>query len=350
MTSQPQPQPQPQQPLIANRYRLAGHLGNGSFGEVWRGRDMQQDVEVAIKLIGPHVTLDEVLLETQLLTRLRDHDRVVTVRNVSIDPPVPFIVMDYLPKGSVEARLDAGQVSLVEAVRWTRNALAGLVHAHALGVLHRDIKPGNLLVDNEERAVLSDFGIAEDTIQGRLANPATYGLHAAPELLQGQGSSAQTDIFALGCTLYRLLTGEYPFASVDEIRAGVEPIDVHKLNSQIPLSLRNVVRTALAPDPDERFQDARRMNEALGRCEIRNSWARGVDPSVIETWSADTAEGVYDLRVAARPRANDFELRVRLDRGHGPRQVLLTHHSSKARALQARRTALVQVVEGNRPS
>jgi serine/threonine-protein kinase len=345
MASQPPPKP----PRIAKRYDLEEHLGNGSFGEVWRSYDSQQDAEVAVKLIGPHVTLDEVLLETQLLTRLRSHDRVVKVWNVSIEPPLPFIVMDYLQNGSVEARLDAGQVSLVEAVRWTRNALSGLAHAHALGVLHRDIKPGNLLIDDEERAVLSDFGIAEDTILGRLANPATYGLHAAPELLQGQGSTVKTDIFALGCTLYRLLTGQYPFAAINDIRTGVAPVDVHKLNPQIPLSLRNVVRTALAPDPADRFEDARRMNEALGRCAIRNSWVAVNDPNAIDAWSADTAEGVYDLRVTGRPRANDFELRVRLDQGSGPRQVLLEHHSSRARALQARRTALVRVVEGTRP-
>ena len=344
------PQLPPQQPLIANRYRLVRHLGNGNFGEVWRGRDTQQDVEVAVKLVAPYVTLDEVLLETQLLTRLRDHDRVVTVRNVSIEPPVPFIVMDYLANGSVEVRLEAGQVSLVQAVRWTRNALAGLAHAHALGVLHRDIKPGNLLLDAEERAVLSDFGIAEDTILGRLANPATYGLHAAPELLQGQGSSVQTDIFAIGCTLYRLLTGTYPFGSIDDIRNGVQPADVHTLNPQIPLSLRNVVRKSLALNPDERYTDARRMSEALGRCGIRNSWTRVDDAVAIDAWSAETSDGVYDLRVAQRPRAADFELRVRLDRGARPRQVLLTHHPSQARALQARRTALVQVVEGHRPT
>jgi len=344
------PQLPTQQPLIANRYRLVRHLGNGNFGEVWRGRDTQQDVEVAVKLVAPYVTLDEVLLETQLLARLRDHDRVVTVRNVSIEPPVPFIVMDYLANGSVEVRLEAGQVSLVQAVRWTRNALAGLTHAHALGVLHRDIKPGNLLLDAEERAALSDFGIAEDTILGRLANPATYGLHAAPELLQGQGSSVQTDIFAIGCTLYRLLTGTYPFASIDDIRNGDQPANVHTLNPQIPLSLRNVVRTSLALSPDERYADARRMSEALGRCGIRNSWIRVDDPAAIDAWSAETSDGVYDLRVTRRPRVGDFELRVRLDRGARPRQVLLTHHPSQARALQARRTALVQVVEGRRPT
>jgi hypothetical protein len=130
----------------------------------------------------------------------------------------------------------------------------------------------------------------------------------------------------------------------------VQPVDVHTLNPQIPLSLRNVVRASLALDPDERYADARRMSEALGRCGIRNSWVRVDDPYAIDAWSAETSDGVYDLRVTQRPRAGDFELRVRLDRGARPRQVLLTHHSSQARALQARRTALVQVVEGQRPA
>lgn len=333
---------------VDQRYLLADPLGNGNFGEVWRAQDTWQDAVVAIKLIGPHVTLDEVLLEAQLLTRLREHDRVVTVRNVAIAPPLPYIVMDYLPKGSVEARLAADGTSVVNAVRWTRNALAGLGHAHSLGVLHRDIKPGNLLIDAEERAVLSDFGIAEDTIRNLLANPNVYGLHAAPELLHGRGSSVQTDIFAIGCTLYRLLTGTYPFASIDEIRDSLEPTDVHKLNPQLPLSLRNVVRTALAHDPVDRYADARRMNEDLGDCGVRNSWTRATDPATIETWQARTPDGLYELRVVARPRAGGFEVIAKLDQGAGLRQVLRQPYATQARAMQGRRTVLVRVVQGER--
>jgi eukaryotic-like serine/threonine-protein kinase len=335
--------------LVDQRYQLVEHLGNGNFGEVWRGRDIWQDVEVAVKLVAPHVTLDEVLLETQLLTRLREHDRVVTVRNVAIAPPLPYIVMDFLPNGSVEARLQAGSVSLVDAVRWTRNALAGLGHAHSLGVLHRDIKPGNLLIDGEGRAVLSDFGIAEDTIRNLLANPNVYGRHAAPELLQGQGSSIETDIFAIGCTLYRLLTGQYPFASIDDIRNWVAPTDVHRLNAQIPLSLRNVVRKTLARDPADRYADARRMSEDLGDSGIRNSWTPVVDPATVETWRAETPDGTYELRVTHRARAGDFNLLVRLDQGAGLRQVFRQQYPTRGRALQARRTLLVRLVEGDRP-
>jgi serine/threonine protein kinase len=257
--------------------------------------------------------------------------------------------MDYLPNGSVEARLNAGSVSIVDAVRWTRNVLAGLGHAHALGVLHRDIKPGNLLIDSEGRAVLSDFGIAEDTIRNLLANPNIYGVHAAPELLHGHGSSVQTDIFAIGCTLYRLLTGTYPFASIADIQASVQPRDVHKLNPQIPLSLRNVVRKALACDPADRYRDARRMSEELGDCGIRNSWTPIADPAAVEVWQAQTPGGLYELRVVARPRVGGFDVIARLDQGTGLRQVMRQHYGTQARALQARRTALVRVVEGQRP-
>jgi serine/threonine protein kinase len=334
--------------IIDQRYLLIDHLGNGNFGEVWRAHDLWQDAEVAIKLVAPHVTLDEVLLETQLLTRLREHDRVITVRNVSIAPPLPYIVMDYLANGLVEPKLASSAVSLVEAVRWTRNALAGLGHAHALGVLHRDIKPGNLLLDDELRAVLSDFGIAEDTVRNLLANPAVYGVHAAPELLQGGGSSVQTDVFAMGCTLYRLVTGTYPFASIADIQAWVEPEDAHRLNPQIPLSLTRVLRKALARDPADRYADARRMNEQLGDCGIRNAWTKVPDPTSIEAWSAEAPEGTYELRVVTRPRARDFEVIARLDQGAGLRQVLRQTCQTRARALKERRQVLVRVVEGRR--
>lgn len=339
---------QQQPPLIDGRYRRIELLGNGSFGEVWRGRDVLQDSEVAIKLVFQHVTLDEVLLEAQLLTRLRQHDRIVTIRNVKVSPPLPYIVTDFIKGGSAEGRLTAGEVSLVEAVRWTRNALAGLEHAHSLGVLHRDIKPGNLLIDIEERAVLADFGIAEDTIRNLLANPSIYSLHAAPELLKGKGSSRQTDIFAVGCTLYRLLTSQYPFASVSTIEQGVEPKAVHRFNPQIPLSLRRVVDKALAPDPLDRYTDARQMSEALGDCRVRNCWLRADDQSAIEVWRARAKEGQYELRVIFRPRAQDYEVTAKLDQGAGPRTVVSARYGSRALAFQARRGLLVRVVEGKR--
>lgn len=175
-----------------------------------------------MKLLGRNVMLDAALLEAHLLTRLRVHERIITIRNVELAPPAPFIVMEYLPSGSVGNRLASGAVTLVEAVRWTREALDGLAHAHDMGVLHRDVKPDN----RHDRAVLSDFGIAEDTIRQFLAAPHAYIPHKAPEL-DAQGSSRQSDIWAMGCTLYRLLAGRYPFATEAEAsQGGSSPIRI----------------------------------------------------------------------------------------------------------------------------
>jgi serine/threonine-protein kinase len=334
--------------LQNGRYRLRRRLGVGSFGEVWLGRDIIQATDVAVKLVGPHVTLDEFLLETQLLTRLRSHDRVVTIMNVAIDPAGSFIVMEYLPNGSVEARLETRRVTLVDAIRWTREALDALAHAHELGVLHRDVKPGNFLLDDDERAVLSDFGIAEDTARQLLANSAVYGRHAAPELLNGGASSQATDIFAMGCTMYRLLTGQYPFQAPHDVLTG-PPSDVHLLNPQIPLALTRVVRKALAADSAERYQTAREMLTALTACRVSYSWEELADPAAIAVWrSASTPAGTYEVRIVAGRRGG-YDLVARKDRGSGFRRFASDHFVTVRRARAEMRKLLVEVVEGQLP-
>ena len=109
-----------------------------------------------------------------------------------------------------------------------------------------------------------------------------------------------------------------------------------------------MVRKALARDPAARYADARRMSEELGDCGIQNSWIVIDDPSSLETWQAQTPDGLYELRMVARPRISTVEVVVRLDRGAGLRQVIRQQHPSEGRARQARRTLLVRVVEGTR--
>lgn len=344
-----------QQPIILQngRYVLSNFLGRGSFGEVWAGRDVVQDASVAVKLIDLGVHLDPALiqqaaagalLETRILTRLRQSDRIVTIRNVALEPPMAFIVMDYLPRGSVDDRLNAGTVSLVEAVRWTREALDGLAYAHGLRVIHRDVKPGNLLLDDADRAVLSDFGIAEDTLHNLIAIDQVYVLHAAPELFQGSPSSPQTDIWAMGCTLYRLVTGHFPFNDQTAI-ANDDPEDAHRVNPQIPMSLTRVLRRMLDKDPATRYANARDVIDDLIDCHITHAWHLLADPSTIETWRCSAAEADYELTVRQKQNGR-FEVRARRDRGSGLRQVFLDDRDTLARGRQLRRKLLVQVVEG----
>ena len=337
--------PVPKHVIHNGRYALYERLGRGFFGEVWRARDNLQGDEVAVKLLGRAVTLDAALLETRLLTRLRAQDRIVTIRNVELAPPMPFIVMDYLPAGSVGQRLNMGVVSLVEAVRWTRDALDGLAYAHSEGVIHRDIKPDNLLLDDQDRAVLSDFGIAEDTIHNLLAAPHVYVPHKAPEV-DAQGSSQRTDIWAMGCTLYRMLAGRYPFASEADAANG-KLIPPHQINPQVPMAITRVVQRALAVDPDDRYPDAGAMLRALMDPVVRCSWIRVSDPDALECWTAGTADGAFTLRVTERPRGG-YQVAVTRDKGSGPRHVVRETFTRKAEVLRVRRKYMLKLVASGR--
>jgi serine/threonine-protein kinase len=271
----------------------------------------------------------------------------VHIRNVELAPPFPFIATDYLQNGSVGARLENG-VSMVDAVRWTREALDGLAYAHDAGIIHRDIKPDNVLLDDHERAVLSDFGIAEDTIRGLIANPAVYVRHAAPEVAL-RGTSKASDIYAMGCTLYRLLTGEFPFPDGVDAASG-SLVDPHRLNPQVPMALTRVVRTALAANPGDRYEDARRMLAALMSCAVRFCWSSEDDPATQETWHAEGSDGEYLLKVTERRGKHTVLVTRDKGAGAGHRRVLVATTPRRAEAERIRRNVLLELVADGRCS
>jgi serine/threonine protein kinase len=332
--------------LDNGRYRVERLLGEGNFGAVYVGMDTHQDAQMAIKLFREGVDFDDVLMEAQIHTRLSRHTRVVTMRNVILEPPRPFVVMDYCPAGSVEAHLQRSGASLVEAIRWTRDALSGLSHAHALGVIHRDVKPGNWLLLDNHRVAISDFGIAEDTIRELRACNQIYLAHMAPELLNGE-SSAASDLWAVGCSLYRLLTASHPFETDAILAADFDFKPPHQINRQIPMSLTRVVQKALAVAPGDRYPDAMSMIGALNNCRIRASWSPLDDPEALESWEASTPSGNYRIRLVRRPRAG-LELTAAKDLrgGAGFRRVRRESFQTPGRARQMTRRWLVEVVEG----
>jgi serine/threonine protein kinase len=296
--------------------------------------------------VDPAVQISNVLTEARLQRRLSENPHVVSIRNVVIAPPRPLVVMDFLPSGSVEARQP---VDFVRAVRWTREALQGLAHAHELGVIHRDVKPGNLLLGPNEEAQLSDFGIAEDTIS-TFAQSSIYLPHIAPEVAQGGPSSFQTDVWAMGCTLYRLLTDEYPFGDPPDIPAVLSGTfeAPHRLKPQIPMKVTRVVQEALEPDPAQRFPSAREMHAALNECAAAVSWQPVIPTDALEEWTADSAFGVYTVRIQHRPRAGDYQVIAKLDQGSGPRQVRSETCDRLSDAERHRRNFLTTVAEGNK--
>lgn len=332
--------------LADGRYTLTAPLGDGHFGEVWEGEDTHLGMSVAVKLFAAGFEPDTVLLEAQLQNRLSQHVGVISIHNVIVEPPRPFMVTDLCPEGSVGDRLKAGDVSLVQAMRWTRDMLAGLAHAHSLGVIHRDLKPSNLLILDSGRAAITDFGIAEDAIKHEYVDSSNYGPHMAPEVATGGSSSPQSDVWAAGCTWYRLLCGEYPFATLGDALAGTfEP--VHHRNPQAPIAVSRAVAKGLSVDTANRYQDANQMLSSVSGLQVVNSWRTSTEPGTLETWTCSTANADYALRLTERPQVG-LELTAHRDlrRGAGFRRVRSERPPSINQARQLRRRWLVAVVEG----
>jgi eukaryotic-like serine/threonine-protein kinase len=304
---------------------------------------MWQERTVAVKLLDPDkVSLDAALNEARFQT-LCQHPHVVTIYNVVLEPPVAMIVMKYLENGSCEQRLRDGLVTFQDALRWTRNALDGLAHAHANGILHRDLKPANLMILANGEAALSDFGIAEDTVRQRLATDMHYPPLIAPEVLDGRPTTTQSDVWAMGSLLYRLLTGVFPYPSAAAtLRGGFEA--PQRINPQVTRAVTSVVEGALAAKPTERFGSAREMLEALTRCRADCSWVR-FDDEALEAWKTTTRRGEITARLLIN--GSNVKLEVKVDRGRGLRRAHPDKsYPTEARGREALRALLRRVVEG----
>jgi len=333
------------QPLGNGRYEIRNPqpLGGGQFGDVFDGWDTYFDRRVAVKLFKPGVAPDQAIIEASTQARLSEHPHVVAIQDVVVEPPRPFMVLEFVTGGSVADQFELGNVSMVDAVRWTRDGLAGLGHAHGLAIVHRDFKPGNLLILENGSAAISDFGLAEDSARDLVASELVYWPHAAPEI-DVAGSSPSTDIWAAGCTLYRLLTGQYPFNDPADRLSGLFPRP-RDLEPQIPRNLEIVIGKALAVDPADRFASASDMRSALLACGIRCSSKRVADADSIETWEADTPSGPVRMRLVDRPRSGPL-LTASRDKGTGFRQFLKEEPKSVALGLQRLRTWLRRLAQG----
>lgn len=216
-----------QQPqvLIADRYRLVEQVGSGGMGVVWRAEDERLHRPVAVKLLRPPLGLDaeeaelatqRAMREARITARLH-HPHAVAVFDVVEHEGRPCLVMQYLPSVPLSTVLrEGGPLQLDEAARLGAEVASALAAAHQLGIVHRDVKPGNILVAEDGSAMLSDFGIsrvlgdATLTVAGMVHGTPAY---LAPEVARGASSDASTDVYSLGATLYAALEGSPPFGN-----------------------------------------------------------------------------------------------------------------------------------------
>ncbi len=260
------------------RYVVRRFLGEGGKKRVYLAHDTRLDREVALSVIKTE-GLDEagrlrVQREAQAMARLGDHPHVVTVFDIGEEGGDPYIVSQYMPGGDVEGLL-AGtpdrRLSITHAIRITDQICQALAHAHARGVVHRDVKPGNVWLAADGSAQLGDFGLAVAvdrsrlTTQGMMVGTAVY---MAPEQAVGGRADARSDLYALGAMLYEMLTGRPPFLGDDTVAIISQHLNTPPLvpswhNPEVPRTLETLVLDLLAKAPDERPPSAEAVRERL---------------------------------------------------------------------------------------
>ncbi|MEA2422940.1 MAG: eukaryotic-like serine/threonine-protein kinase, partial [Thermoleophilaceae bacterium] len=280
---------------IGGRYALERRLGAGGMSTVFLARDAVLERLVAVKLLAEHLSDDEDFVarfrrEALAAARLQ-HPNIVQVFDSGEDEPSGrhFIVMEYVNGPSCADLLRSQrQLGVEQTVEIVRGSCHGLDYAHRAGVIHRDVKPGNLLVSDESGTVkLADFGIAKAAEQTRITQVgAVLGTAAylSPEQATGEEAEAPSDIYSLGVCAYQFLTGRLPheYSSLTELalkqqRDSVVPITEYRRD--VPEALDRAIRIALERDPAQRYASALDMAAAL------DAGARGEDTSATQAFS-----------------------------------------------------------------
>jgi DNA-binding SARP family transcriptional activator/ABC-type glycerol-3-phosphate transport system substrate-binding protein len=245
-------------------YRLLEPIGEGAFGTVHRAFQPELGREVAIKVVSPRLANDPDYIrrfdaEAQLVARL-EHPSIVPLYDYWREPDAAYLVMRYLRGGNLREALGDGPFDVDRTLRIVDQVSQGLSVAHRQNVVHRDVKPSNVLLDEDGNAYVSDFGIAMDLAAPEVpSDRADVARYVSPEALRGEPVAPQADVYALGLVAFECLTGRYAFAGAAADRPpGVrEPVpSVRSLRPELPDAVDDVIARATAEDAGERYADA----------------------------------------------------------------------------------------------
>ncbi|MHB0877678.1 MAG: protein kinase domain-containing protein [Anaerolineae bacterium] len=270
----------PEGTVLRDRYRLERLLGRGGMADVYLAFDLRRQVHIAVKLLREDLAEDPEFLqrfqrEAEALARL-DHPYIVRFYSFERQRPLAFIVMDYVPGTTLRTRLmeAGGPLPAAEVTQVVRQIGSALQYAHNEGFIHRDIKPGNIMLRTDGTALLSDFGIAR-AMAAMTMTMAPLGTPAymSPEQILGQEADPRTDVYCLGVVMYEMVTGRRPFAgdsgtgtmSADRVRAEhlhAPPKDPRSLNPGLPTAAAQVILRALAKNPAQRWPNMTALVQA----------------------------------------------------------------------------------------
>jgi serine/threonine protein kinase len=318
--------------IFPARYHNVERIARGAMGDVYRATDSSLGRVVAIKVLSTPFVGDDAARrrfarEARAAARLSSEPGIVTIYDVGEADDRPYLVMEHMAGGTLEERLHAeGAQPSAQALQWLMQAARALDRAHASGIVHRDVKPGNLLLDAEGRVQVADFGIASSTGTTTLTAAGTVlGTvgYLSPEQAAGERVTSASDRYALGVVAYELLTGERPFARESptaEAAAHVSaPVPLISERSNLPEALDAVFGRALAKQPEERYtscaefvaavraaferpeQATRTYDAAAAPTIVRAHRSSARWPLVVAALGAALAAGVVLAVVLSRP-------------------------------------------------
>ncbi|MBE7039533.1 MAG: Stk1 family PASTA domain-containing Ser/Thr kinase [Ruminococcaceae bacterium] len=258
--------------IIDNRYEITEVIGQGGMAIVYKAKCLVLNRYVAIKVLRPEYRTDAAFIkrfraEAQAAGSL-SHTNIVSIYDVAQDGELDYIVMEYVEGVTLKDYIDAkGIIPWKEAVDYAAQICAGLECAHKKGIVHKDIKPHNIMITREGVLKITDFGIAKAMNAGTIAsNTATLGSvhYFSPEQARGGYTDNKTDIYSLGVLLYEMVTGRLPFEGDTAVSIAMQhiektPVSPRKINPDIPASFENVILKAMCKSPTSRYESATRM-------------------------------------------------------------------------------------------
>jgi eukaryotic-like serine/threonine-protein kinase len=263
--------------VLGGRYRLLERLAVSGMSEVWTAHDLELERRVAVKLLGRDADPERFEREAQAAAAL-SHPNICRLYDYGEIDGRRYIVLELLSGGSLEDRLPWGRpLSDPDAARIAQELASALAYAHAEGIVHRDVKPTNVLFDDDGRAKLTDFGIARLTDASTLTEAGTIlgtAAYIAPEQARGESVGPAADVYAFGVILYRMLTGQLPFEAENPIHlaamhAAETPRSIASLRGDAPPGLERLAMRALAKSPQDRPPDGSALLAELADTEDR---------------------------------------------------------------------------------
>ena len=258
--------------IFAGRYEVIEELGKGGMGKVYKVLDTKIKEKVALKLLKPEIASDETTIErfgNELkFARKISHRHVCRMYDLGEDRGTYYITMEYVPGEDLKSTMSrVGQLSVGKTLSIAKQVCEGLAEAHRLGVVHRDLKPQNIMIDREGNARIMDFGIARSlkakglTEAGVMIGTPEY---MSPEQVEGKDADQRSDIYAFGIILYEMLTGQAPFQGDTPLSVALKqkvetPQEPRKINPQIPEDLNRLILKCLEKEKDKRYQSAEQI-------------------------------------------------------------------------------------------